>query len=121
MPDSVLIKGVLGQCPLCQHPPIRHVTDGTGTTCVVCLYMAERDRVEARLPRKVCTLGFQFKLSLREREQAAKADKGSYPQGTICIECMCEWRAHEGYLCPTGDSTFLPLLDADLPFMHFKE
>ena len=37
---TIEVKGVAGQCPVCQHPPIRHVQDGTGWTCIVCLFVA---------------------------------------------------------------------------------
>jgi hypothetical protein len=120
---SVTVEGVVGQCPVCHHPPIQHKPDGTGTTCVVCAFMLEESLVQAlrgnvvRVPR-VCTLKFEFKLSQREREQAALADKESYPPKTVCVECDCAWEAHQGYLCPTGDSTFVPLLDKDLPFLR---
>jgi hypothetical protein len=112
----VEVQAVPGQCPVCQHPPIRHVSDGTGTTCIICAFLAAQE--PWKVNHKICTLKFEFKLSLREREQAEIADKGSWPQTQLCAECDCEWRAHHGYLCPTGDSTFVPLLDKDLPFIH---
>jgi len=116
------IQGVAGQCPVCHHPPIQHKPDGMGVSCLVCVFMAERAVEDAvngyvvNIP-KVCTLKFEFKLSQREREQAVLADKGSYPPKTVCAECDTTWEAHMGYLCPTGDSTFVPLLDKDLPFL----
>ena len=73
-----------------------------------------------RVPPPICTLKFEFKLSRHEREQAALADKGSYEPMTVCAACDCEWRSHQGYLCPTGDSTFIPVLDKDLPFVHIN-
>jgi hypothetical protein len=119
---TISVEGVAGQCPLCHHPPIQHVPDGTGATCVVCAFLLEEALVQALRGnvvkiQHVCTLQFAFKLSQREREQAALADKGSYPPRTICAECDCYWEAHKGYLCPTGDSTFVPLLDKDQPFL----
>ena len=120
MPETRLIDGMMGQCPLCLHPPIRHVEDGTGATCLICAWLAEQDRKNYKLPRHVCTVKFNFKLSKHEREQAERADKASYPPRTVCAECYCYWEAHSGYLCPTGDSTFLPLLDKDLPFIYVK-
>lgn len=104
------------ECPDCHHPPLRHISDGTGVTCLVCNFMAKE-----RGAGFVCTRKFEFKLSQREREQAMRADKGTFPQRTICAECNCEWVMHTGYLCPTGDSTFLPLLDKHLPFIHFGD
>jgi len=119
---SVDLPGVPGQCPLCQHPPIRHVSDGTGYTCLVCAFLAEEYKRHPELYwgkiHPVCTLKFEFKLSRREREQAMAAYKATFPPHTVCAECYCIWQAHHGMLCPTGDSTFLPLLDKDLPFIH---
>lgn len=121
MSDKVIeVPGQSGQCPVCQHPPIRHIEDGTGASCLVCLWLVQRDIAEGKTPHKVCTLKFEFKLSKREREQAVLADKGSYPPMTVCAECWCDWRAHEGYLCPTGDSTFVPDLDSKKPFLFTK-
>jgi len=79
MVKTIDIPGVAGQCPICQHPPIRHVADGTGYSCLVCLFLAEQAVREAasgravRPPGPVCTLHFEFRLSQREREQAAAA------------------------------------------------
>jgi hypothetical protein len=110
---TIDVPGVAGQCPLCQHPPIRHVPDGTGSSCLVCLYLAAQSGTH----QNVCTLKFEFKLSQREREQAAAAYKGTFPPQTECAECGCTWQAHQGMLCPTGDSVFLPLLDKDRPML----
>lgn len=122
MPQSYTeINGVIGQCPLCNHPPIRHEPDGTGATCIVCLWLANQDiQNHKSTPRKICTLKFEFKLSRAEREQAVKADKNAYPQHQECAKCYCEWMAHIGYLCPSGDSTFVPLFDSKKPFLVTK-
>jgi hypothetical protein len=120
MNRTIEIQGQSGQCPMCQHPPIRHLEDGTGHTCIVCLWMAAEAAKSGHESNKVCTLKFEFRLSKREREQAVLADKESYPPMTICAECWCDWRAHEGYLCPTGDSTFVPDLDSKKPFLFTK-
>lgn len=125
MPASraIDVPGIAGQCPVCYHPPIQHMPDGTGSTCIVCQFYATEMIHQAMAGHvvmipKVCTLKFNFKLSQREREQAAIADKKSYPAKTMCTECDCLWEGHKGYLCPTGDSTFVPLLDKDLPFIR---
>ena len=122
MPKSIEVAGVAGQCPVCHHAPIRHVEDGTGATCIVCLkgqqYVLEGMTAPGIVPGRVCTMKFEFKLSKREREQAVAADKGSYEQHKVCAECYCEWMAHEGYLCPTGDSTFRPLLEEGFLVTH---
>lgn len=106
------VEGRMGECPICGHAPIRHVEDGTGATCLVCL--AGR---QLGFTQSVCTLKFEFKLSKREREQAELADKGSYAPRTMCAVCYCYWEAHSGYLCPSGDSTFLPYLYERQPML----
>ena len=106
------------ECPACHHAPIRHEEDGIGSTCIVCLWLHQRDISEGRRPHDVCTVKFAFRLSKHEREQATKAAKSTYPQRTICLICNCEWRAHTGFLCPTGDSTFVPDLDNRKPFLY---
>lgn len=122
------VPGVAGQCPVCHHPPIHHRPDGTGATCAVCVFLAEqavKEMAERGIFQttviKICTLKFQFKLSQREREQAEVADKASWPPKTVCAECDCLWEAHKGYLCPTGDSTFVPVIESKLPFLFTKE
>ncbi len=70
---------------------------------------------------KICTVRFEFKLTEAEREQAEKADKGSFERWTMCGVCYYTWEQHSGFLCPSGDSTFVPLLDSKQPFLHTKE
>lgn len=94
----------------CGHPRIRHVQDGTGWTCVVCAFEIKEGINPNR--KTVCTRKQNFKLSQYERDQAMAASKESYPQHIVCAICFFEWMNHAGYLCPTGDDTFLPLLDA---------
>jgi hypothetical protein len=73
---------------------------------------------------KICTRRFQFKLSFTERMQAMAADKASFDQKTLCAAigpdgqiCNHEWRQHWGYLCPSGDSLFVPVIESKLPFL----
>lgn len=110
-------------CSNCGHLPIHHVQDGLHTTCRACQLLANEGAIvygKRWNQSMVCHNRFRFKLSRVEREQAARADKGSYPMHTICAQpdCAFEWCQHMGYLCPSGDSTFIPLLDKDLPFIH---
>lgn len=95
------------QCNICEHPPIRHVREGNSWTCLVCVLM-----VREGMKKEVCTQQMNFKLSQHEREQAMDADKASYPPRIICAQCFYSWEQHVGYLCPSGDDTFLPLLTA---------
>lgn len=102
-------------CQTCGHAPIMHIQDGPLTICRVCKLLYDEGSINT-----VCLNQFRFKLPRVEREQAARADKDSYPPHTICAveDCGFEWQQHMGYLCPSGDSTFLPLLDCDLPYLR---
>lgn len=107
------------ECPACHHPPISHVEDGTGITCMGCYAMGLLQAANEPDNDKqvfVCTKKFTFRLSKHEREQAARAPKDTFPGGVDgfgpeCIECGAWWAQHTGMLCVTGDSTFIPLLD----------
>ena len=94
----------------CGHPRIRHMSDGYGWVCQICMFLNMQD---SSTYNNVCTRPQLFKLSQREREQAARAAKDSYPPHTVCVMCGYEWLQHMGYLCPSGDDTFLPLLDSE--------
>jgi hypothetical protein len=95
------------RCEQCNHPPIRHVVDGKVSVCLVCLLLARENP-----SLKVCIRLMNFKLSQAEREQAANADRESWPPTSLCANCFYSWEQHMGYLCPTGDSTFILFLDA---------
>jgi hypothetical protein len=117
----ILVKGRAGVCPQCGDAPIQHIGDGYGGhTCLTCIARANLRKQGNILPgySGICTMGFGFKLSLREREQASRASKDAYPMHTVCIECGMEWCQHTGYLCPSGDSTFIPLLECDMPLLR---
>jgi hypothetical protein len=103
------------ECPICHHPPIRHVSDVIGNTCLVCIWMLKEGQIR---PEGVCTRKFNFKLPLQERIQAASAARDSYEPRRVCVNCACTWEQHWGFLCPNGDSVFVPLLDKDLPYLH---
>jgi hypothetical protein len=54
---------------------------------------------------------------------AERAERDASGPGTVSRaerRSYCAWRAHSGYLCPSGDSTFVPLLDKDVPFIFTK-
>lgn len=108
----------VAECPVCGHPPIHHMEDGPGATCMVCSFMALK-AVDLGLKKvmPICTRRFPFKLSLAERIQAMAGDKSSYEQERICAICNCHWKQHWGFLCVTGDSTFVPVLDYQQPFL----
>jgi hypothetical protein len=109
------------QCPTCGHTPIMHIQDGTTTVCRLCHFLNDQGQLERYTGlRLICMREFKFKLSRVEREQAAKADRETYKPHTICADCDYEWQQHMGYLCPSGDSTFVPLLDSMLPFVRVQ-
>lgn len=99
------------RCKECAHPPIQHVIDGKTSVCLVCILLA-RENPSLR----VCVQRMNFKLSQHEREQAAKADRESYPAEATCANCFYNWAQHTGYLCPTGDSTFIIFIDAGVDY-----
>lgn len=89
-------------CPDCQHAPIAHVEG----YCIVCEHEVKKKVRNGATP---CFHIFAFKLTKSEREQAMKASKTSYEQDDLCAMCGLEWMQHHGYLCPSGDSTFVLL------------
>lgn len=108
-------------CQACGHAPIMHVQDGLYTVCRVCYLLADEGQLQRMTGRlTICTNQFKFHLPRVEREQAARADKDSFPPHTVCAvpDCGFEWQQHMGYLCPSGDSTFVPLIESDLPFLR---
>lgn len=95
-------------CEKCGHVPIRHIEG----TCLVCLFLNEQIKAGAIVHRKyagICTERFTFHLSEQERTQAKMASPDAYKQDDICSNCGQYWVMHEGYLCPSGDSTFILL------------
>lgn len=105
----------MNNCLGCGHPKIRHIQDGLRIDCIVCVHLLRED---ATFNRPVCHVKFNFKLSESEREQAAAANKESFDRHIKCAVCLGEWQEHMGYLCPSGDSTFMPLLESNLPYIH---
>lgn len=99
-------------CPTCGHAPVLHVPDGLGSaTCVACVMLRSSGNQDTAFTG-ICTEKFVFKLTRSEMEQAMVASKDSYPQRTECIECGMDWLMHKGYLCPDGNSTFVPLVNS---------
>lgn len=112
--NTKLIQGKIGECPMCGHAPIMHEGEsGNEGECQICKFLMIQGKVAI-----VCNMRFQFKLTWAERHYAMKGDKNSFPMHTVCAECAFEWCQHKGFLCPSGDSTFLPLLESDLPYLR---
>ena len=99
-------------CDACGHFKAQHTHFGC-QTCRKLLALAKREPSAApyvTVPY-ICKQQFRFKLSLNDREQAAKFDnKTQYENRALCAVCFYEWMEHTGYLCPTGDSTFVPAI-----------
>lgn len=116
-------------CPNCGHPPIRHVQDGLRHDCAVCVLLATEAAINnpnGHIP-PVCHVRFNFRLSEREREQATVGCNtfegrvrymDMHPRHAKCAVCFCDWQEHMGYLCPSGDSVFVLLLESKLPYLH---
>lgn len=122
------LRGEIGMCDLCLHPKIRHIKDGSGSTCIVCTWIVEQKKKGQPVVGMggpphggTCTRRFTFMLNQAEREQAQKAPKDSFEPWIMCAVCYYNWQQHEGFLCPSGDSTFIPLLDNQQPFLVTKE
>lgn len=108
------------ECDICKHPPIKHVPDGSGSwICLVCEMLVRTGSVfYGQMVIVPCRKQMKFKLTQSEREQAAKADPESFPSHITCGECGFAWMNHLGYLCPSGDSTFIPMLPQGFLVTH---
>jgi hypothetical protein len=87
-----------------------HIQDGLTTVCRVCKLLSDRGVVPGQ---RICHNQFVFKIPRAEREAAARADRGAYPPRTRCAVCYADWEQHMGYLCPSGDSIFVPFVNFD--------
>ena len=85
-----------------------HMEEGFSTVCRVCWLLYDQGVVKT-----ICIRSFKFKIPKAEREAAARADRGAYPPRTRCAVCYADWEQHMGYLCPSGDSVFIPFVNFD--------
>jgi len=99
-PTVLTRKEIEVHCPSCGHWKANH---GKGTGCSICRNLH---------PWKICNEFFPSRLSRSEIDQARAADKDSFPSQTVCAVCFEIWMAHTGYLCPNGQTLFVPLLTA---------
>ena len=108
------------ECDICHHPPIHHIPDDSGSwICLVCEMLVRTGSViEGKLVVSACRKQMNFKLSQDERDQAAKAPRDSFPPHIVCGSCFFTFEQHRGFLCPTGDDTFIPLLDQGFLITH---
>jgi hypothetical protein len=107
------------RCGGCGHWKIKHV----GGVCLLCVWALEKlIRGDAtpefllstgailKFPFIVCKGTFLPAFGQRELEQARVADPGAYHQEMPCGVCGEAWMTHEGYLCPSGATLFVPAL-----------
>lgn len=95
-------------CPDCGHFRIRH---RVGYGCTTCAGLIER----GLQPEKTfCDAGFTSRLPKQVLEQAVRHSKDSYAGDAQCAVCFEIWWAHEGLLCPSGETLFTLLIGGDL-------
>jgi hypothetical protein len=91
-------------CPDCGHAKFQHpVALGF---CMVCQALDMR----GLLTGKRCNRVFASIFSQGEIEQYARVSRDSFDQWAVCAVCEAYWMEHMGALCPSGNSTFKPLV-----------
>lgn len=96
-------KVITVHCPTCGHFRTRHLK---GQGCVVC----EFEITKGWRKGFVCMETFTSRLSQREVDQARAVAKDAYSGQTQCATCLEIWWAHDGLLCPNGETLFVPLI-----------
>jgi hypothetical protein len=74
--------------------------------CTVCHHLAAVGMAAGPLCRRVYVSIF----SQGELEQLTHVARDSFDQWAVCAVCACYWMEHTGALCPSGNSTFKPLI-----------
>lgn len=97
-------KSIAVHCDHCSHWKTRHVPS---FGCIICSFEIKQGM---RDPKKMCMNWFASRLSQREIAQAVAADKKAYERSTRCASCLEIWLSHEGFLCPNGETLFVPLI-----------
>lgn len=59
---------------------------------------------------QICKEFFIARLPQRDIEQARQVSKDAYNGKTRCATCLEIWWAHDGLLCPNGETLFVPLI-----------
>lgn len=93
-------------CEDCGHFRTRHVKH---VGCLVCNFLASKKMLN-HIP---CKNVFKSRLPQSEIDQAVLVAKDSYPGRTRCATCLEIWWAHEGMLCPNGETLFVPLIEGN--------
>ncbi len=96
-------KSIVVHCPSCGHFKSRHVKI---VGCAICEFEIRKGWRKAAM----CYESFTSRLSDREIEQARAVTKGAHNGKTRCATCLEIWWAHDGMLCPNGETLFVPLV-----------
>jgi ribosomal protein L32 len=96
-------KSIAVHCPNCGHYKTRH---DKFTGCAVCAFQIAKGW--QKTPH--CLEHFVSRLTPRELEQARAASKTNYMGKTKCATCFEIWWAHDGMLCPNGETLFVPMI-----------
>lgn len=97
-------KLITVHCRDCGHFKSRHEKN---LGCFVCAAMLAKGWQKTPM----CHNHFPSRLPQVERDQARRASKGSYAGETRCATCLEIWWAHDGMLCPNGETLFVPLIN----------
>jgi hypothetical protein len=97
-------------CPDCGHTKIQHPL-ALGF-CAVCHQLESLWLMgaEVSFSGKVCRRGFAGLFSQGEIEKLARVPRNSFKQWDVCAVCEAYWCEHMGALCPSGMSTFKPMV-----------
>lgn len=96
-------KDIKVHCETCGHYRSRHEK---GIGCLVCVMAIAKGFTK----QKPCRNWFTSRLPQSEIEQAKAASKTLYGGKQICATCLEIWWAHDGMLCPNGETLFTLLL-----------
>ncbi len=91
-------------CPDCGHAKLAHVK-ALGF-CTSCYYMDAAGVGTGRLCRRV----YVPLYSQDEIEKLTRVPRDSFGQWDVCAVCEAYWMEHTGALCPSGNSTFKPVV-----------
>lgn len=97
-------KTIVVHCPDCGHYKSRHEK---GAGCVICAYQILKGWQK---PNTQCLKYFMSRIPQSEIDQARAVSKSTYGGKTRCATCLEIWWAHDGMLCPNGETLFVPLI-----------
>lgn len=100
-------KQITVHCPTCGHFRTRHIK---GEGCLICAF----EIVKGWRKGLPCMEFFKSRLSQLEIDQARAASKDAFAGTTRCATCLEIWWSHDGYLCPNGETVFVPLIGGDV-------